>query len=422
MAATEAQSNDDDSKQLVIIVASVILMVISFVGTSLRLYARLAIIGKVFTEDILVVLGTFTALGLSSTFVTAAYSGLGKHSEYRKLAKQEQRLTTTDTDIRPEDVELLRTLGFVILVLYVATAILTKISFLTLYLRLDQRRPMRLAVYFLMCCIATVKITFMIVQSLTCAHPTLFWSRQGALEGQCWSPQEVQYLYNIVSILTIVVAAAIISTPLPMLHGLELPNRQRYAVCALFALGFLPIIGKCYYLWNLMKSDDINYAAAEASIWAQVELHMVILCSSASTFKVLMKGFFPSCSRTDNSSVDPFPELQNPSPTAWTRSDEEKFAESPTSTEGTRDRSWSCSTTADHPITDEHGRVTYARPPRVVLHRASGDKASTPARVLLRFPSIEDRLGSAHGYDAWMQEEVVAPSKREVDGQSWNYI
>ncbi|KXT18338.1 hypothetical protein AC579_936 [Pseudocercospora musae] len=257
MTATEAQDKDDDSKQLVIIVVSVILMFISFVGTSLRLYARLAIIGKVFAEDILVVLGTVrwpesmpplaeahaTTVYCFWTFLNfchsiAAYNGLGKHTS------DEQNLTTTGTDIRPEDAELLRTLGFVILVLYVATAILTKISFLALYLRLDQRRPMRLAVCCLMCSVATVKITFMVVQSFTCAHPTLFWSRQGALDGQCWSPQQVQYLYNTVSILTIVAAAAIISTPLPMLHGLELPNRQRYAVCALFALGFLPIIGK----------------------------------------------------------------------------------------------------------------------------------------------------------------------------------
>ncbi|EME88602.1 uncharacterized protein MYCFIDRAFT_85048 [Pseudocercospora fijiensis CIRAD86] len=183
MAATEATSNQDDSKQLVIIVVSVILMVISFVGTSLRLYARLAIIGKVFAEDILVAIGTLLTLVSESI-----------------------------------------TLGFVILVLYVATAILTKISFLTLYLRLDQRTPMRFAVYFLMGCVATVKIIFMVVQPFTCTHPTLFWSRQGALQGQCWSPQDVQYLYNVTGILTIVVAAAIISTPLPMLHGLELPN------------------------------------------------------------------------------------------------------------------------------------------------------------------------------------------------------
>ncbi|KXT18339.1 hypothetical protein AC579_936 [Pseudocercospora musae] len=178
---------------------------------------------------------------------------------------------------------------------------------------------------------------------------------------------------------------------------------------------------RCYYLWNLMKSDDLNYDAAEASIWAQVELHMVILCSSASTFKVLMKGCFPPCSRTDNSSVDPFPELQYQSPAPCTMGDGEKLPDSPTSIEVMRDRSWS-SSTADHPITDEHGRVTYARPPRVVLHRASADKASTPARVLLRFPSIEDRLGSGHEYNTWTKDEVIAPSKREVDGQSWNYI
>lgn len=165
--------------------------------------------------------GTITACGLSATFTIGAYHGYGQHAS---------QLTEADQ-------EVLRKIAFAIIFLYIVTQLLVKTSFLVLYLRLDQRAPMRATVYILMFVVAAQNITFFIVQALSCIPI-------GSIDaGHCWSSERMQLLFNVTGIIITIIDTAIFVIPLCMLHGLELPIRQKFAVGALFALAFLPLAG-----------------------------------------------------------------------------------------------------------------------------------------------------------------------------------
>ena len=51
MAASQAPEGDSGSKQVLLIVISVVLMVVTTLGISFRLYSRLFVLRKVFAED-----------------------------------------------------------------------------------------------------------------------------------------------------------------------------------------------------------------------------------------------------------------------------------------------------------------------------------------------------------------------------------
>jgi hypothetical protein len=124
--------------------------------------------------------------------------------------------------------------------LYIIASLLVKTSFLVLYIRLDQRKPMRATVYVLMFLVAAQNTSFFVVQAIACTRPIFLTGES----GHCWSSDNVQKMYNINGIAIAVLDTAIFVVPLLMLHGLSMPQRQKSIVGALFALGILPIAGK----------------------------------------------------------------------------------------------------------------------------------------------------------------------------------
>ncbi|KAI5361001.1 hypothetical protein Slin15195_G089110 [Septoria linicola] len=384
----QSTSTQNDSKQLLIIAVSVVLMVVTLLGISLRIYARLAVLRKVFTDDVLMLFGTLTALGLSATFAIAAYHGYGKHV----------------SQLRPEDLAALRKIAFAIIFLYIITSLLVKTSFLILYLRLDQRGPMRATVYILMFVVAAQNISFLIVQALSCMPPSFLPVGNEAVDRKCWSPQTIQQSYNVNGVLIAIIDAAIFVVPLCMLHGMELPPKQKFAVGGLFALGVLPIAAgclRCFYTWNAIDSNDIHYDLAEGGVFAQLELHLAILCGSASTFKVLLKGIWPSCCHADDSHLQSFEDLHRRAielPTPWPTEQHKMMdvAESPVSTDGSW-RTWTPPLPAvfEEPVPEQ---PPAPRLSRLMMKKTQegGDVAKLPADLHLKIPSIESRLKGRH--------------------------
>ncbi|KAF2210239.1 hypothetical protein CERZMDRAFT_10200, partial [Cercospora zeae-maydis SCOH1-5] len=262
--------------QELIVAVSITLMAVSFIGISLRMYARVAVLRKVFTDDALMLFGTITAFSLSACITTATYNGLGGHA----------------SQITPDDLNALRKLAFASLLFYAVSSLLVKMSFLILYLRLNPRPAMRAFVYLLMFFVGAQSIAFFVVQALSCMPFSFRPVGDGSIGRKCWSPETIQQSFNINGVIIAVIDTTLFSIPLYMLHGMQLPTRQKIAVGALFALGFLPIAAgalRCFYTWNAIQSDDIYYDLSEGGIFIQVELHLAILCGSASTFKVLLK-------------------------------------------------------------------------------------------------------------------------------------
>lgn len=249
----------NDTRPVLIVIVSIMLILVSLIGISLRIYSRLAILGKLFADDgtnmslpsltylvayrylylfmsdamrwssdanhpshaVLMLMGTITAIGLSASYIVGAHHGFGKHV----------------AQITPHEVQLLRKITFACIFLYIMAQLLVKTAVLVLYYRLDQRTLMRTTVYILIFIVATQNITFFTMQSLSCI------SIGAATLNHCLTLGQLQLLFNVTGVIIIAIDIAIFVIPLWMLHNLELPAKQKLAGGTVFALAFLPIAG-----------------------------------------------------------------------------------------------------------------------------------------------------------------------------------
>ncbi|KAK4495708.1 hypothetical protein PRZ48_012976 [Zasmidium cellare] len=288
MAASQAPEGDSGSKQVLLIVISVVLMVVTTLGISFRLYSRLFVLRKVFAEDCLMLVGTLFAFGLSSIFVIGAYHGFGTHF--------------ADIQAQPANQRLLYNLTFASSFVYAATTLFVKFSFLMLYLRIDDRKHMRWTVYILMAVIIGQTIMTVTVMSLSYILPTQ-WSgfTQGDMSSIKIKPATAQAFWNAADVTSAVTSTAVYVAPFFILRGLQLPKRQKWGVAVLLGLGILPVAASCiktYYIWSMYLTTDAYYDIVNAAIWTQVEVHLAILCGSVQTYRVLLRGFCPRCLRS----------------------------------------------------------------------------------------------------------------------------
>lgn len=363
----------NDTRPILIIIISIMLILVSLVGISLRIYSRLTILRKLFADDVLMLMGTITAVILSSAYVVGAHHGFGKHL----------------TQIAPHDLEALRKITFACILLYVMAQLLVKIAVLVLYYRLDQRTLMRFTVYILIFVVLAQNITFFTLQSLSCI------SIGAASLHHCLSLEKLQLLFNVSGVIVIAIDLAIFIIPLWMLHNLELPAKQKLAGCTVFALAFLPIAAgslRCYFIWHAIDANDMHYNLVLGGIFAQVEIHLAILCGSASSFKVLLKGIWPRGGRGDKSTASSFTEPPSQPielPTPWPADQHKLPAVSAAKTSTSTDESWS-TLTPHSPGQDEEKAMREWNPcKRSWPSESEVADTSIPAFADFVFPEIE---------------------------------
>jgi hypothetical protein len=89
---------------------------------------------------------------------------------------------------------------------------------------------------------------------------------------------------------------AVATLPLPFLNQLQLPNRQRYALMIVFALGGFTCIISILRLQSLLvflQTTDISYHNPLAAIWSNLEVNIGIVCSCLPTLKAMVTRWFP---------------------------------------------------------------------------------------------------------------------------------
>ncbi|OAP60014.1 hypothetical protein AYL99_05016 [Fonsecaea erecta] len=94
------------------------------------------------------------------------------------------------------------------------------------------------------------------------------------------------------------VAGDLYSTLLPLIlvYHLELPRRQKIALYALFALGFMAVAAglvRTVLMYNLLNVDyDFTWKLWLTWIWAVLELYLALLAASAPSLKPFFRHFF----------------------------------------------------------------------------------------------------------------------------------
>ncbi|KAI4940270.1 hypothetical protein J4E86_011075 [Alternaria arbusti] len=209
------------------------------------------------------------------------------------------KLATDDSpDIPNEDLTPMLKANLATRLLYVVAICLVKFSILVFYHRLDPRRPTRWIVYFLMAWVAALSIVTFFVLLFVCTPPSLFWDPAGqALHPEkCLKQDTQQVFFNINGIMNIVQDFAIYILPMHIVWKLQMPRGQKMALCALLGVGLVAVAAGCvrfYYVLFLSDEADVWYYMADSLNWCSIEIYAAIICSSASTFKVLIKTYLP---------------------------------------------------------------------------------------------------------------------------------
>lgn len=93
--------------------------------------------------------------------------------------------------------------------------------------------------------------------------------------------------------------------PLPTLHALNLPRRQRIALLLVFSLGFVVVLAgsmRLYWVAEVVNNTyDVTWDGFVMWIWTAVEVNLGVICGCAPTLRPLFRFFSAEIRRVSNS-------------------------------------------------------------------------------------------------------------------------
>ncbi|EUC45985.1 hypothetical protein COCMIDRAFT_4920 [Bipolaris oryzae ATCC 44560] len=275
------------SKQSSLFSVGISFIIVTLFVVSLRIYVRTRLLGlRMAKDDYLMVAGAFCTMMLSVTNMISGWYGTGERTR----------------DIRPQDYTPMLKANLATRLLYVFASCLVKFSILVFYQRLDPRRRTRLIVYFLMAWVLALSIMTFFSFVLTCIPTSVFWdlAAQAKNPEKCMSSTTRQIFYNINNVMNIMQDLAIYLVPVLIVSNLQMPQAQKFALAALLGVGLVAVAAGCvrfyYVLFLVNKVDDVYYYMADSLNWYSIEIYIGIICSCASTFKILISRFIPKIS------------------------------------------------------------------------------------------------------------------------------
>ncbi|KAF2417516.1 hypothetical protein EJ08DRAFT_80639 [Tothia fuscella] len=283
-----------------------VLSVITLITIGARLWARLIIRRNAGLDDAIIVAAWIPTVGLAIAEILASrLYGFGRHA----------------WDLLPTEAPKTRQIVMAIEALYIISTGLTKISILLFYRRITDgavSKPFRIAVKICIYSVTAYMIIFILTLFLGCHPLNSYWDQVNLL----WAATHIEgrdyhcidEVANLLAASGVSVVQDFISCGMPMVlfWKLQMPARTKYALGAIFGVGFfLCITGvlRIYYIYNIFYNTyDITWYCQDVWAWTAVEAHVAIMCASAPALKVFFKQYmtFPlipsSIARTFRSS------------------------------------------------------------------------------------------------------------------------
>ncbi|KAI1098641.1 hypothetical protein F4804DRAFT_115949 [Jackrogersella minutella] len=266
---------------------------------ALRLYTTFVIVKKL-DWDILFI---FAAWGASLCFfvgiIQARPAGFGRHL----------------WDVTPKQLEGYYDVLLLLAISYLWPPTFTKLAMLVLYLRINPFRAFRICVYITGFLTAAYTIVFTYLFSGPC-NPLTVGS------GVCLNNIAIaQAVLNIVS------DAVIIVLPIPTIHRLNMPFRQKIVIGVLMGVGSAVIlisIARIAYVKAMVQNPDVTWTQAEAAVFSSLELNLGIVCNCMARLRPFIRVYFPRWAISMDASSTPqdyHKNKQSHGPLSW-RGDE----------------------------------------------------------------------------------------------------
>ncbi|OJD34100.1 uncharacterized protein BKCO1_25000126 [Diplodia corticola] len=202
-----------------------------------------------------------------------------------------------------------RIITWTIALTYMLITALVKISILIFYRRLSKGTfttswmwTVRIFILF----VASLAVSFTILLCVGCRPLDAFWHKMDfiwALQNNytCIDEAANFITYAVINVIT---DAAVCILPLLVVSRLQMPRKQKWAVGALFGIGFfLCVCGVMRLVWMYItyyKTYDTTWTATYIWSWTLVETHFSIICASAPALNIFFRRILQPTHASDS--------------------------------------------------------------------------------------------------------------------------
>ncbi|KAJ5682562.1 hypothetical protein N7462_005727 [Penicillium macrosclerotiorum] len=270
MAITSAHG----SQGPVVVGICVAFAILTFIVLSLRLFARIYVLGKMGVDDYLIIGASLLAWAFIAVTIVAVENGLGQHLKYADKTK----LMDYSFAVYLSSIFYLSCLGFV------------KTSVLWFYTRLGDRYLTKIS-YIMIGVIVCQATSFVLVAAFQCQTISKAWTSTGP--GKCVNIN-VFYLCN--AALNILTDLLTYTLPIRVIFKLQMPRKQKIALGFILCLGLFACVSsiiRITYIPTMLSSADYTYAISGAMYWSVIETNVGIFAASIPSFKAIASRFLP---------------------------------------------------------------------------------------------------------------------------------
>ncbi|KAF9885629.1 hypothetical protein FE257_012720 [Aspergillus nanangensis] len=174
---------------------------------------------------------------------------------------------------------------------YNAGLLCAKASILMQYFRVFPTKRMRTTCWIMIGVLGTYGSWAVLSAFLNCIPVAKFWDP--TIPGYCLAQKGLWFSNASMHIATDLVILVI---PIPALHVLDLPKRQKVALISIFALGgFVCVTSICRLvaLKKISDSTDPTFDNVDAAYWSAIECNTGIICACLPTLRPLISRVVP---------------------------------------------------------------------------------------------------------------------------------
>ncbi|CEO60781.1 hypothetical protein PMG11_05321 [Penicillium brasilianum] len=264
-------------RSLAIFVVSLVMMIMSIVAVSLRVFVRVYLVRGFGWDDTLMVAALALFITLTVCCMIASADGVGhSYADFTSLEVYKTAL-------------LWWWLGQM---LYIWASAVAKTSIALALLRLTVKRAHRFFLWGIIGTVIVIGLLFWLVLLFDCHPISYFWNRVDPRNsGTCLSVQillDIAYLY---SALTIICDLALGILPIFLIWKLQMNHRTKIAVGGILSLGAIASVAVIIRLPFLHYYADMDFLrnTYQIAIWSVIETGLGITAGSLITLRPLFR-------------------------------------------------------------------------------------------------------------------------------------
>ncbi|RPA83998.1 hypothetical protein BJ508DRAFT_317650 [Ascobolus immersus RN42] len=251
------------------------LLPIAIIFVALRLYCRGKVLGRIGSDDWLMVVALACTIALAIMNCFHVKHGTGTSQIYFDMKDWIPTLK----------------LWYWYQLQYLLSLAMVKFSILAFYLRLSKEKTFRYSVYAVMAVVGVYTVIMLFVNIFECPGRV----------ADAWGPNfpagcnDLVIVYYWQASFNILTDIIILVLPFPTLRRLQVNQAKKWALFGIFGVGSIAVIAsivRINALYIYQHSKDVPYDAIYLLLWSQIELNVAIISASAPALKPLFRSVF----------------------------------------------------------------------------------------------------------------------------------